>query len=219
MIVLLGALVGALLGAVSEPLVRRLPRKIDETLPQPAWTRLVRRPPALELAGAVLGAVCAARIGSHAALAPALLLCGLLVPVTAIDLEHRVIPNLIVVPGMLAGLGLWAVIDASALPEHASAAAAAFAVFFALAVVYPAGMGLGDVKLVAMLGAFLGWPVFVAIFAAFLIASLPSLLILLRRGAAGRKTGIPFGPFLAAGAVVGLLYGSPLLDLWLHRKG
>jgi leader peptidase (prepilin peptidase)/N-methyltransferase len=219
MIVLLGALVGALLGAVSEPLVRRLPRKIDDARPQPAWTRAARRPPALELIGAVLGAICAARIGSHADLVPALLLCGLLVPVTAIDLEHRVIPNLIVVPGLVAGLGLWAVIDPSALPEHAGAAAAAFAVFFALAVVYPAGMGLGDVKLVAMLGAFLGWPVFVAIFAAFLIASLPSLAILLRRGASGRKAGIPFGPFLAAGAVIGLLYGSPLLDLWLHRKG
>jgi leader peptidase (prepilin peptidase)/N-methyltransferase len=218
-IVLLGALVGALLAALSEPLVRRLPRQIDEAVTQPAWTRIARRPPTLELIGAALGAASAARIGSHADLVPALLLCGLLVPVTAIDLEHRVIPNVIVVPGLLAGLGLWALVEPSALPEHVGAAASAFAVFFALAVAYPAGMGLGDVKLVAMLGAFLGWPVFVAIFAAFLIASLPSLAILLRRGRAGRKTGIPFGPFLAAGAVVGLLYGSRLLDLWLHRKG
>ena len=110
----------------------------------------------------------------------------------------------------------WAVVDPDRLPEHAAAAAGAFAFFLLLAIISPGGMGLGDVKLALMLGAFLGWPVAVAIVAALLVSLLPSLAILVRHGAAGRKVGIPFGPFLAAGGVVALLWGQELLDAWLQ---
>ena len=82
-----------------------------------------------------------------------------------------------------------------------------FAFFFVLALISPGGMGLGDVKLAMMLGAFLGWSVVVAIVAALVASLVPSVAILLVRGLEGRKVGIPFGPFLAAGRRRGAALG------------
>jgi leader peptidase (prepilin peptidase)/N-methyltransferase len=214
--ILAGAAVGAAVGFAGAVPVRVLPQRIAERLEQPEWTRRAGHPLVLLVLGALLVAACGARFGLEPELVPALLLVGLLLPVAAIDLAYRVIPNVLVLPGTVVGLAAWAVVDLDRVPEHAAAAAGAFAFFLLLAVISPGGMGLGDVKLALMLGAFLGWPVAVAIVAALALSLLPSLAILVRRGAAGRKVGIPFGPFLAAGGVVALLWGQELLDAWLR---
>ncbi len=97
----------------------------------------------------------------------------------------------------------------------AGAAAGGFLLFFAL--VYPRGMGMGDVKLAAVLGLFLGPSVAVALLLAVFAATVVGVAIIARAGVAeGRKTAVPFGPFLAFGGIVALIAGSPILHWYLH---
>jgi leader peptidase (prepilin peptidase)/N-methyltransferase len=210
-----GALAGIAAGLVAEPLVRRLPAGIEDALEQPEWTRRLRRPPRMELVGAVLGAVAGWRIGLVGPLVPALLLIAPLIPITFIDFEHRVIPDRLVFPGAAVALAAWAIVDPGRLKEHVLAAVIAFAVFLLMALVYPAGMGLGDVKLALMLGAFLGSAVAPGLFLGFLISSVPSVVILIKYGRQGGKMGIPFGPFMAAGGYLGLLWGDQLIHWYM----
>ncbi len=137
----------------------------------------------------------------------------MLVVVTRTDLEHRIIPNRIVVPGTVVLLGLRTVEDPSVV--WLLAALAASAVLFAVALAYPKGMGMGDVKLAAFLGAGLGAAVAVAFFVGFLSAFVPAAYLLVRHGKAARKQAIPLGPFLALGAVVALFAGDEILDWYL----
>lgn len=138
-----------------------------------------------------------------------------LVAVTLTDLEQQIIPNKILLVAALLGVAVAAVSDPGSLPERVAAAAAAGGVLFAAALAYPKGMGLGDVKLAATMGLFLGRDVGPALFVALLSGALFGLAIVLRDGAAARKRGIPFGPFLALGGVVGLLAGDELTDWYL----
>jgi leader peptidase (prepilin peptidase)/N-methyltransferase len=138
-----------------------------------------------------------------------------LVAVTLTDLELRIIPNKILLAAAILGLVIVSVGDPGSLPERLFAAAAAGGLLFAAALAYPRGMGLGDVKLAAVMGLFLGRNVAPALLVALLAGSLVGLAIIAREGAAARKRGIPFGPFLALGGVVGLLAGSELIDLYL----
>ncbi|MDX6376244.1 MAG: leader peptidase (prepilin peptidase) / N-methyltransferase [Gaiellaceae bacterium] len=210
-----GALAGAAAGLVAEPLVRRLPAGIDDALEQPAWTRALRRPPIMQVVGALLGAAAGWRLGLAGPLVPALLLVALLVPIVFIDIEHRVIPDRLVFPGTAIALVAWALVDPGRLKEHGLAAVIAFAVFLVMAIVYPAGMGLGDVKLALLLGAFLGSAVAPGLFLGFLVSAVPSMAILLKYGRQGGKVGIPFGPFMAAGAFLGLLWGDQLIRWYM----
>ena len=139
--------------------------------------------------------------------------CAVLVAVTITDLERRIIPNRIIVPALAAALVVQTVREPSA--EWALAALAAGGFFLVLALVYPAGLGMGDVKLVAFMGAWLGRDVAVALFVGSLLGLVPALVALLKRGGKGRKETIPYGPFLAAGGVVGLFFGEAVLDAWL----
>jgi prepilin signal peptidase PulO-like enzyme (type II secretory pathway) len=207
-----GGLAGLALAGAGEVALRVLPGRVEEALEQPAWTRTIARPPALELVGGALGVAIGLRLGWHWQLLPALVLCGLLVAITFIDVGHRIIPNTLVLPGTVVGLALWAAVDLHALPAHAAGAALGFVVFLVLALVSPGGMGLGDVKLALMLGAFLGLGVVVAIVSSFLLSLVPTLLIILLRGwRVGRKVTLPFGPFLAGGGVVALFLTAPTL--------
>ena len=95
------------------------------------------------------------------------------------------------------------------------AAAGAGGLLFLAALAYPKGMGLGDVKLAATMGLFLGRNVAPALFVALLAGSVVGLAIVARHGAAARKQAIPFGPFLALGGLVGLLAGDQLVDWYL----
>ena len=129
------------------------------------------------------------------------------------DLERRIIPNKVLIAGAVLGAAIAAIGDPGSLPERAIAAAAAGGVLFAAALAYPKGMGLGDVKLAATMGLFLGREVGPAILVALLVGALLGLAMIARDGAAARKRAIPFGPFLALGGVVGLLYGRQLIGL------
>lgn len=138
-----------------------------------------------------------------------------LVAVTLTDLERRLIPNKILIVAAGLGVAIAAATDPASLPERAAAAAAAGGLLFGAALAYPRGMGLGDVKLAAVMGLFLGRNVAPAILVALLAGSLFGLAMIARQGAAARKRAIPFGPFLALGGVVGLLAGDQLIDWYL----
>lgn len=212
---LLGALAGLLAGLLAEPLIRWLPARSDERLPQAPWIARLRRPPVLEVVGALLGAGVGAEVGLRATLVPALLLVALLLPITVIDLEHRIIPDVLVLPGTVCGLLVGIAVAPERALEFVLGAVLGYGLLLVLALINPAGMGYGDVKLVLMLGAFLGWQVFPAVVVGFFLAAVPAVAILVRHGRAGRRVGIPFGPFLAAGGLVGLLWGPALLDLYI----
>ena len=138
-----------------------------------------------------------------------------LAAVTLTDLELRLIPNKILAVAMVAGIAIVAIGDPSSLPERAIAAAGAGGLLFIAALAYPRGMGLGDVKLAAVMGFFLGRNVGPALLIALFVGSIVGLAMIARHGPAARKQAIPFGPFLALGGVVGLLVGDQLVDWYL----
>lgn len=174
------------------------------------------RYPLTELAlGLLFAATALAYRDDPWALALGLVFVSTLAAVTLTDLELKLIPNRILAVAAVLGTALAALGDPGSLPERLLAAAAAGGLLFAAALAYPRGMGLGDVKLAAVMGLFLGRAVAPALLVALLAGSLVGLAIVLREGAAARKRGIPFGPFLALGGVVGLLAGEQLLDLYL----
>jgi len=217
--IVLGGLVGLLAGLVAEPVVRRLPARSEESLEQAGWTRALCRPPALQLLGCLLGVACGHWL-EGTALVVGLALVALLVPIIAIDLQWRIIPDLIVLPGTLVGLGLGIALDPSRSVELVAGAGIGFLAFLLMALAAPGGMGIGDVKLALMLGAFLGWAVLPALVVAFLLGALPSIVIIAVRGLRkGRRTGLPFGPFLAAGGIIGMLWGPALIDAYLRGSG
>jgi leader peptidase (prepilin peptidase)/N-methyltransferase len=135
--------------------------------------------------------------------------------VTLTDLEQRIIPNKVLLAGAVLCLVIAAPTDPSGLPERLIAAAAGGGILFLVVLAYPAGMGLGDVKLVATMGLFLGRALAPAVLAALLTASIVGLAMIARHGSRARKMAIPFGPFLALGGIVGLLVGDQLIDLYL----
>jgi leader peptidase (prepilin peptidase)/N-methyltransferase len=140
----------------------------------------------------------------------------LLVPVTLIDLDHRIIPNRLMLIGAVLAPAIVLLTEPDAIAEHLIAAAAAGGFFLLAALAYPRGMGMGDVKLAAVLGLFLGRSVAPAVFLALLFGTLVGAAIIARKGAReGRKTAVPFGPFLAFGAVVGLLAGDAMVDWYI----
>jgi len=139
----------------------------------------------------------------------------MLTAVTLTDLERRTIPNPILLVAAIAAVVIAAVGDPGSLPVRLIAGAGAGGLLFLAALAYPKGMGLGDVKLAATMGLFLGRNVIPAIFIALLAGSLVGLAMIAREGASARKRAIPFGPFLALGGVVGLLLGDELVDLYL----
>jgi len=165
--------------------------------------------------GALYAATVAVLWDDPAEVALGLVLVTTLTAVTLTDLERRIIPNKILLVAAVLGVAIAAVGDPSSLPERAIAAAAAGGLLFAAALAYPRGMGLGDVKLAAVMGLFLGRNVAPAILVALLAGSLVGLAMIARDGAGARKRAIPFGPFLALGGVVGLLLGDQIVDLYL----
>lgn len=160
-----------------------------------------------------LAAACLAVFGLSVEAVVDILACAVLVAVTVTDLERRIVPNRIIVPALAVALVVQTVRDPSI--EWLAAALGAGGFFLVAALIYPAGLGMGDVKLAAFLGAWLGAPVIVALFAGSIFAVVPAIVILATQGSAGRKVGLPFAPFLAAGGIVALFAGDRLLDAWL----
>jgi leader peptidase (prepilin peptidase) / N-methyltransferase len=166
-----------------------------------------RRPSALAycaVPAAALATLCFVRFGFGPRAWVAAYFAGVLVVLSAIDLERRILPNRIVLPSTVAVLLANVAIEPSRSPEWAAAALAAAAFLFLPLLVDPAGIGMGDVKLGLLLGAGLGKAVAVGLVLGFLAVFPVAVFILLRRGSVARRTTIPFGPFLAFGAVVAL---------------
>ncbi len=174
------------------------------------------RYPLVELLTAVLMALVPIFLGADEDVWIGFALVLILVPLTFIDIDHRILPNKITYPSVVVAIVLVAIFETDDLPEHLIAGAAAFLFLFAAAWFYPKGMGVGDVKLAGVMGLFLGRNVAPALLVAFLLGTVVGVAIMARKGvAAGRKTAIPFGPFLAAGALVGLYVGDDIVDWYL----
>jgi leader peptidase (prepilin peptidase) / N-methyltransferase len=132
-----------------------------------------------------------------------LVLCPVMVLLTAIDLEHKLLPNVIVLPASLAVLAVVAVSQPHHLVTHVAAGVALGGFFFASAAFFPGSLGMGDAKLGLLMGLALGSQTFLAVEIALLCVLVVALWIVLTQGAAARKKAIAFGPFLALGAVLG----------------
>jgi leader peptidase (prepilin peptidase)/N-methyltransferase len=180
-------------------------------------TRIPLRYPLVEAGTAILVVACVLRFGLTAYGLTGAFACSVLVVLAAIDAEHRIVPNRIVLPAAAVVLGAQLVREPSVEWPLAALGAAGF--LLAAALVYPSGMGMGDVKLCLLLGALLGLEVTVAMMVALLAALLPSVVLLARRGSAARKVAIPFAPFLGLGAVVALFLGGEILDWYTGLTG
>jgi leader peptidase (prepilin peptidase)/N-methyltransferase len=152
---------------------------------------------------------------STAEVAIDLVFVTMLAAVTLTDLEQRIIPNKILLAGAIVCLTIAIPTDPAGVPERLIAAVAAGGILFLVVLAYPKGMGLGDVKLTATMGLFLGSAVAPAVLIALLVGSLVGLALIARHGSEARKMAIPFGPFLALGGVVAMLAGDQLIDLYL----
>jgi len=187
--------------------------------------RISARYPLVELLTAAVFVALALRLHEQLASIPAFWwLGGVGVALALIDLDTKKLPDVLTLPSYAVGVvGL--ALAALAGPGHTPlirallGCAALYAFYFALAFAYPSGMGFGDVKLAGVLGLYLGWlgwsSVIVGAFADFLLGGVVSIALVLA-GRAGRKSAIPFGPFMLAGTLIGILVGQPIADSYLH---
>src|SRR5215207_3758264 len=233
-----GLLVGSFLNVVAhrlprgESLVRprsRCPQcgtqlRAVDNLPVVSWLALrgrcqhcgapiSARYPAVELATAGLYVAVAASQDDALRIALGLLVVTALVPITLIDLDHRIIPNRITGPAAIAALVAIVALDTGFLLESVIAGIAGGGFFLIAAVLYPRGMGMGDVKLAGVLGLYLGRAVAPAILMALVGGVVVGAAIIARKGVTeGRKTAVPFGPFLALGGLIAFFVGENLVD-------
>ena len=142
---------------------------------------------------------------------------AMLIAVAGIDLDHRIIPNKIVLPAAIWGLAATIAFRPDNIDDSLIAGGIAFGALLLAAVAYPAGMGMGDVKLAGVMGIYLGSGVAPAMLVAFLSGSIVGLAIIAREGRDGRKKGVPFGPFLALGGLVGIFVGPELVDVYVDH--
>jgi leader peptidase (prepilin peptidase) / N-methyltransferase len=209
-------LVGLLAGVLVSPLADRIATNA------PVHEPLLRSVPRsgrlpLVLAGtALLGSACGLVFGFTLEAVVAALFCWVLVVITRTDFEHRLIPDTVVLPGAVVVLALRTIDDPSL--EWILSALGAGLVLFLIVLAYPRGLGMGDVKLSAFLGAGLGISVIVAMFVGFFVAFVPAAVLFVRHGKEARKAAIPLGPFLALGGVIALFWGDAILD-WYRDIG
>ena len=200
------------------------PLKPYDNIPVVSWLllrgrcRTCREPisaryPLVELATGLLWAAVVLARDDAGSIALGLILVTALVPIVLIDLEHRLIPNLITGPAAVAAIAAGVALDFDGVPEQLIAGAAAGGFFLLAAMAYPRGMGMGDVKLAGVMGLCLGRAVAPAVMIALISGVLVGGIVIARLGArVGRKTAVPFGPFLALGAVLGLFAGDAIVD-------
>jgi leader peptidase (prepilin peptidase)/N-methyltransferase len=243
---LLGAVFGSFLNVVAYRLPRReslvkprsrclscgTPVRPYDNVPVLSWlllrghcrncsARISPRYPLVEAATALLCAGAVLNHGSAAGIALSVALILLLVPAALIDLEYRIIPNKLTGAGALLALGLGTALDPAGEPTRLIAGAAAGGFLLIAALAYPGGMGMGDVKLAGVMGLFLGAAVAPAILIALLSGVLLGAVILAKgaragRSSIGRKTAVPFGPFLALGGIIAVFAGQPIVNWYLH---
>ena len=179
--------------------------------------RISWRYPAVELLTAMLFLLAARRFGATLDLGPALLLLASLVAIAGIDLDHQIIPDVITLPGIAVGAALAVVIHPAAWLDTLSGVLVGGGLFVVIILASGGGMGGGDMKLGAMMGAFLGWKLVLVAILLGVFAGGAVAFGLLATGSKGRKDPVPFGPFLALGATVSLLWGNAMLAWYLGR--
>ena len=240
---LFGAVMGSFLNVVAYRLPRReslvkpasrcpscaVPVKPYDNVPVLSWLLLrgrcrscrARIPLRYPLVEGLTAALCVGAVLVHrsaATMALSVVLILIVVPAALIDLEHRIIPNRITALGALLALAIGGALDPAGEPTRLIAGAAAGGLLLLAALAYPGGMGMGDVKLAGVMGLFLGAAVAPAILLALLSGVLLGALVIARRGVrTGRKTAVPFGPFLALGALFAVFLGQPLVHAYVHH--
>ena len=184
--------------------------------------RIPPRDALLELGIGILFVLLAWRLTSAWALPAYCVLAAAVVGISAIDVEHMRIPSTLVYSTAVLGAPLLVLASAgthrwSALLGALIGGAVAFAAFFTLFFAVPKGIGFGDVRLAGLCGGFLGWmgyrEVIVGFLISFIVAGVPAA-VLLAMHKVNRRTQIPFGPFLAAGTVITVLFGEPVIHAW-----
>jgi leader peptidase (prepilin peptidase)/N-methyltransferase len=174
------------------------------------------RYPAFELLTAVLFAAVGLRSGLNIVILPELLFVATLVTITNSDLDSRIIPNMVIVPSLAAGIIAQALARPDLWKTWTLSAVIAFSAMFLIALAYPRGMGMGDVKLAGVMGLYLGRAVAPALLIAFALGTIVGIGVMASRGvAAGRKTKLPFGPFMAAGGIIGMFAGETMVQWYL----
>jgi leader peptidase (prepilin peptidase)/N-methyltransferase len=240
LIVVACGLVGLAVGWCLEPVIVRVPRKLPLRGPVDGFADALTDEPAsvdtlpvatrtqrilLALLTGALFVGMGARFDDSWVLPAYLVLTGALVALSVIDLQHFLLPNRIVYPMTLALLVLFTLAsllddDWGALGRGAAAGAIAFAIYFVLHMVSPRSMGFGDVKLSFALGLALGWlgwgELLLGLFLGFFYGAVIGIILMIVRRR-DRKQAIPFGPFMAAGALTAILVGAPIIT-W-YRGG
>lgn len=177
--------------------------------------RISWRYPLVETSTALLFLAAWWTFGLSAAALAAAIFAVIMIVVIFVDLDHQIIPNALTYPGLVVGLALSGVGGPRVFLVHLAAALGAGVAFFLIAVLSRGGMGGGDVKLAAVMGAFLGWPLIAAaMFISFLLGGVVGITLLLAR-LRGRKDPVPFGPFLAVGGLGALFWGNALIQWYL----
>ena len=209
-------LVGLLVGLVVSPLADRV--ATNAPLHDPLLKSVPRSPRLwlVALGTALLGGVSGLVFGYTLEALVAAVFCWVLVVITRTDFETRLIPDKVILPAAIVVLALRTIDDPSL--EWILSALGAGLVLFVIVLIYPRGLGMGDVKLSAFLGAALGVNVIVAMFVGFFVAFLPAAVLFVRHGREARKESIPLGPFLALGGVIALFWGDAILD-WYRQLG
>jgi leader peptidase (prepilin peptidase) / N-methyltransferase len=209
-------LVGLLAGLLVSPFADRL--ATNAPLHHPLLKRVPRSPRLwlVALGTALLGGASGLVFGFTLEALAAVIFCWVLVVVTRTDFETRLIPDKVILPGAVAVLALRTIDDPSL--EWILCALGAGIVLFLIVLIYPRGLGMGDVKLSAFLGAGLGIAVIPAMFIGFFVAFVPAAVLFVQHGKDARKQAIPLGPFLALGGVIALFWGDAILD-WYKDLG
>jgi leader peptidase (prepilin peptidase) / N-methyltransferase len=209
-------LVGLLAGLLVAPLADRL--ATNAPLHDPLLKAVPRssRLWLVAVGTALLGGACGLVFGFTLEALAAVVFCWVLVVVTRTDFETRLIPDKVILPGAVVVLALRTIDDPSL--EWILCALGAGIVLFVVVLIYPSGLGMGDVKLSSFLGAGLGISVIPAMFVGFFVAFLPAAVLFVRHGREARKQAIPLGPFLALGGVIALFWGGAILD-WYRDLG
>ena len=173
------------------------------------------RYPAVEATTGLLFGAAAFQFGVSLALLHALVFISALISLAVIDLEHRLLPNVIVGPAALAGLVLSILANPAGWWTYPLSAIAVAGALLALALIYPSGMGMGDVKMGGMLGAFLGPYAVLAVFLGALIGAITGGL-LMATGKIQRRSALPFGLFMALGGIISVFVGPELWALYMN---
>jgi leader peptidase (prepilin peptidase) / N-methyltransferase len=177
------------------------------------------RYPLVELTTGVLWAlVMWARWDDAPAIALGIVLVTILIPIAIIDYEHRIIPNRITGPAAIVAILIGVLFDQDFVVEQLIAGAAAGGFFLLAVLAYPRGMGMGDVKLAGVMGLYLGRAVGLAVLIGLVAGVVAGLVIISSKGAKeGRKTAVPFGPFLALGGIIAIFAGDAVADWYGDR--